>query len=491
MYKDLIIYEVFPGCFSERSQKRLIDVVERLPYLADLGVNALWITPIFKSPQKDSGYDVSNYYEVDPLHGNEEVLVKLIEEAHKLEIKIILDFVPNHTSDLHEWFIRSEENDPYYRDFYIWRKPREDREPNNWTSKKNTGSVWEYSEKRGEYYLHLYAKEQPDLNWENEKVRSEIYGAMEKWLDMGVDGFRLDVINKIAKTNLERDTEDATIYYQNMPETFNYIEEMRDHLSKKYDREIILMGQAEGSDLELGKRYQRSLDLVLEFSTNHMGRGREYRSVQTDFSQIIENFLEWQRDREYWPTIFWGSHDLPRVASRYNFDGDPRNTAKVFGVFTLVSRGTPIIYNGDEQGILNCNFNTIEEYTDVRSRNIYRLRTEAEDRERVFSDIRRWARDNARQPIDFERDLGILDFYRRCIEIRREYQKVIEDGELTYEITKDLISYRIVNGSEYIEVTFNNSGGLIKRDADRILLRSKAGMKDEIQSHEVIVEGNL
>ena len=491
MYKDLIIYEVFPGCFSERSQKRLIDVVERLPYLADLGVDALWITPIFKSPQKDSGYDVSNYYEVDPLHGNEEVLVKLIEEAHKLEIKIILDFVPNHTSDLHEWFIRSEESDPYYRDFYIWRKPREGREPNNWTSKKNTGSVWEYSEKRGEYYLHLYAKEQPDLNWENEKVRSEIYGAMEKWLDMGVDGFRLDVINKIAKTNLERDTEDATIYYQNMPETFNYIEEMRDHLSKKYDREIILMGQAEGSDLELGKRYQRSLDLVLEFSTNHMGRGREYRSVQTDFSQIIENFLEWQRDREYWPTIFWGSHDLPRVASRYNFDGDPRNTAKVFGVFTLVSRGTPIIYNGDEQGILNCNFNTIEEYTDVRSRNIYRLRTEAEDRERVFSDIRRWARDNARQPIDFERDLGILDFYRRCIEIRREYQKVIEDGELTYEITKDLISYRIVNGSEYIEVTFNNSGGLIKRDADRILLRSKAGMKDEIQSHEVIVEGNL
>ncbi len=491
MYKELIIYEVFPGCFSERDEGKLVDITERLPYLAQLGVDAIWITPIFKSPQKDSGYDVSNYYEVDPLHGDKEVLVKLIEEAHRLGIKILLDFVPNHTSNLHEWFIRSEEGDPRYRDYYIWRKPKDGGEPNNWISKKNTGSVWEYSEKRGEYYLHLYAKEQPDLNWENEEVRGEIYRAMEYWLDMGVDGFRLDVINKIAKTNLERNTEDATIYYQNMPETFKYIEEMRDHLSERYEREIILMGQAEGSDLELGKRYQRSLDLVLEFSTNHIRRGKEYRSVQTDFSQIMENFLEWQRDVEYWPTIFWGSHDLPRVASRYDFDGDPKNTAKVFGVFTLISRGTPIIYNGDEQGTLNCHFDTIEEYTDVRSQNIYRARTESEDRASVFADIKRWARDNARQPIDFERDLEVLDFYRRCIEVRREYQKVIEDGELTYEITGDLITYRIARGSEYIGVTFNNSDEAIKRDTHRILLRSKAGMKDEIESHEVIVEGNL
>ncbi len=491
MYKDLIIYEVFPRCFSERDEGKLIDITERLPYLAELGVNALWITPIFKSPQKDSGYDVSNYYEVDPLHGSEEVLKKLIEEAYKQGIKILLDFVPNHTSNLHEWFIRSEEGDPRYRDFYIWRKPREGREPNNWISKKNTGSVWEYSEKRGEYYLHLYSKEQPDLNWENEEVRGEIYRAMEYWLDMGVDGFRLDVINKIAKTNLDMDTDDATIYYQNMPETFNYIEEMRNHLAQRYEREIILMGQAEGSDLELGKRYQGSLDLVLEFSTNHMGRGREYRSVETDFSQVMGNFLKWQSDRDYWPTIFWGSHDLPRVASRYDFDGDPKNTAKVFGVFTLISRGTPIIYNGDEQGTLNCNFETIEEYTDVRSQNIYRLRAKYEDKDRVFTDIKRWARDNARQLIDFERDLEVLNFYRRCIEIRREYQKIIEGGELTYEISDDLIMYRITKGSKYIGVIFNNSKEVVKRDTHRILLRSKAGMKDEIQSHEVIVEGNI
>lgn len=491
MYRDLIIYEVFPGCFSERIQGRLIDVIERLPYLAKLGVNALWITPIFKSPQKDSGYDVSNYYEVDPLHGNEEVLVKLIGKAHKFGIKIILDFVPNHTSDLHEWFIRSEENEPYYRDFYIWRKPREGREPNNWTSKKNTGSVWEYSKKRGEYYLHLYAKEQPDLNWENEAVRKTIYSAMEKWLDLGVDGFRLDVINKIAKTNLERDTEDATIYYQNMPETFNYIEEMRDHLSKKYDREIILMGQAEGSDLKLGKKYQRDLDLVLEFSTNHMGRGKEYRSTKVEFPHIMRDFLGWQRDREYWPTIFWGSHDLPRVASRYTFDGDSRNTAKVFGVFTVITRGTPIIYNGDEQGILNCNFDTIEDYTDVRSQNIYRARIGSEGRDKVFTDVKRWARDNARQMIDFENDLEVYEFYRRCILIRKEYQEIIGSGELSYEVLDTLIVYRIDHRDKYIKVTFNNSGEVMKRETYEILLRSKVGTKNEIQPYEVIVEGNL
>ncbi|WP_028856354.1 alpha-amylase family glycosyl hydrolase [Psychrilyobacter atlanticus] len=491
MNKDLIIYEIFPKCISEKKEGKLIDVINRLPYLSELGINTIWITPIFKSPQKDSGYDVSNYYKIDPIHGDEEILKVLIEKAHSLNIKIILDFVPNHTSNLHEWFIKSENKDLFYKDFYIWRDPRDGKEPNNWISKKNTGSVWEYSKKRKQYYLHLYSKEQPDLNWQNEGVRKEIYSAMGHWLDIGIDGFRLDVVNKLSKVNLDKDTDHAEIYYQNMPDTFEYIKEMREYFSKKYRRNIILIGQAEGIDFKLGEKYQENLDLVLEFANNHMGRGKNYRTLKSNFEEIIKVYLQWQQNQEYWPTLFWGSHDLPRAASRYMLDDDGENTGKIIGVFTLIGRGTPIIYNGDECGTLNCNFNSIEKYKDVRSQNIYNLRSQAENKNKVFSDIRAWSRDNARQLIDWENNLQVSKFYKSCIEIRKEYNDVISFGKLEYETCKDMIIYTIKKNDKYIKVTFNNSNKNKKIDLTNILLRTKNNDGENIASYEAIIEGNL
>lgn len=421
-WKDAVIYHVYPRSFQDGNGDGVGDlagITTRLPYIRDLGASAIWMGPVFSSPQVDNGYDISDYRTIDPLFGTREDMELLIERAHELDIRVLLDLVFNHTSDQHRWFIESRDNPGGpYGDWYIWRDA-----PNNWQGFFSL-PAWTWSPERGQYYLHLFTPEQPDLNWENPAVRKELAETANFWLDRGVDGFRLDVINVISKrTGLPSlpPGRAPNGYFIDGPSTAEWLREFRSRL--RSDREIVLVGETPGVTPEAARRYTRpavdprgaevpaALDMVLLFDHLAVDHGPEGRwdPRPLEIGALRDVVERWQRElaEPSWPSIYLSNHDQPRVVSRYGSETEFRyESATALATAFYLQRGTPIVYQGDEIAMRNYPLDRPDEIVDIESANAYRKLVEQHglDSTVAFERVRREARDNGRTPMQWNTD---------------------------------------------------------------------------------------
>ena len=415
-WKEALIYHIYPRSFRDANGDGFGDlkgIIEKLDHIRDLGADAVWMGPVFRSPQVDNGYDISDYRDIDPLFGTIETMDQLIESAHEKGIKILLDLVFNHSSDQHHWFRESLRNpDGQYGDYYIWRDPAPDGgPPNNWRSFFSV-PAWSFSPERGQYYLHLFAPEQPDLNWENPRVREELAEAANFWLRRGVDGFRLDVINVISKkpglpsmVNGERQG-----LFIDGPKVLDYLQEFRSRLDRR--DEIVLVGETPGVTPEAARRYtlpeNRALDMVLIFDhvmLDHGPGGRwDPRPLKIDKLRRVLNDWQATLGEPAWPSIYLSNHDQPRVVSRYGDDGEYRfESATALATAFYLQRGTPIVYQGDEIAMANYPIARPEEIVDIESRNAYTflVKEEGVDPDSALERVRNNARDNGRTPMQW------------------------------------------------------------------------------------------
>ncbi len=422
-WKNAVIYEIYCRSFKDTNGDGIGDlngVIEKLPYLKNLGINCIWFTPIYVSPQVDNGYDVADYRDIDPAFGSLETFKKVLDEAHKLGIKIMMDMVLNHSSDECEWFKKSRQSkDNPYRDFYYWRKPKPDGSvPNNWSNyfKEGDGSAWEFDKKTGEYYLHLYSIKMPDLNWESPQLRKEVYSMMNSWLDMGVDGFRFDVICRTKKpdglpdaTDKNAKKEIGTPYYryecENLPGVHKIIKDIRKNTwgQEKYD--AVGLGEATGiafpNDFEdLLNPENKELDLLYHFLTVSRGSKKE-RAIKT--LKKMQRGWETLLDTGSWPTNHMSTHDQPRQVSKFGSERYRVRSAKALAMLNLTLPGTPILYQGEEIGMTNTYFETIDEYNDCYTRGDYfrHLKNGIEPK-KALEMLRFKSRDNARTPMQWD-----------------------------------------------------------------------------------------
>ncbi|WP_448649736.1 alpha,alpha-phosphotrehalase [Pseudomonas fluorescens] len=411
-WQHSVIYQIYPKSFHSHTGNAtgdLLGIVDKLDYLKWLGVDCLWITPFLRSPQRDNGYDISDYYAIDPSYGTMADCDLLISEAAKRGITLMLDIVVNHTSIEHEWFqqARSSLDNPY-RDFYIWRD-----QPNNWESKFG-GSAWEYEAQTGQYFLHLFDHTQADLNWDNPKVRAEVFKLMRFWRDKGVGGFRLDVINLISKpADFPEDNTDGRRFYTDGPNVHEYLQEMHREVFEGHD--LINVGEMSSTSLEHCIRYSNpaSKELSMTFNFHHLKV--DYPNLQKwvkadfDFLQLKQIFSDWQLGMQAgggWNALFWCNHDQPRVVSRFGDDGEHRVvSAKMLATALHFLQGTPYVYQGEELGMTNPGFNKIEQYRDVETLNIFRLKRDAGEPEASsMAAIMQKSRDNGRTPMQWSRE---------------------------------------------------------------------------------------
>lgn len=411
-WKEVVAYQIYPMSFKDTNNDGIGDlngIIEKLPYLHELGVGLLWLTPIYCSPNADNGYDISDYRAIDPRYGDIKDLQKLIKEAHALGIRIILDMVINHTSDEHEWFIASKNGDDEKKDYYIWREGKNNREPNNWWSFFG-GSTWEYSKKREQYYLHLFGKKQPDLNWQNKQLRREIYDMMLWWLKQGIDGFRMDVINRIVKPKGLPDSKKEPcapggyVFDQELTANQSGIHETLKELRKETVGEspAVLIGETNCVDATVGSDYvcasRKELDMVFHFQISHMDPFDlcKYKKVQKEWYKVLTN--------GGWNTQFFSNHDLPRQVSRLGNDEKYwKESAKMLAIILHTMPGTPFIYQGEEIGMTNVQWDTIENYNDVQTKGEYeRLLTLGVSPADAIAKVRRVSRDHARTPMQWD-----------------------------------------------------------------------------------------
>ncbi len=405
-WKHSVVYQIYPRSFCDSNADGIGDINgirSKLWYLKKLGIDIIWLSPVYPSPNADNGYDISDYYGISSEFGTIEDMKKLIEECENCGINIMMDLVLNHTSDEHTWFIEAKKsiNNPY-RDYYIWRKGNADNEPNDMTSCFG-GSAWEYSQETGEYYLHFYHKKQPDLNWENEKMRAEIWSMMNYWIDMGVRGFRLDVIDVIGKIPDQKIKE-------NGPKLHNYLQEMN---KKTFgSKDMVTVGECWGADTEIGKLYsapdRKELDMIFQFEqmqADQIEGKQKWDLKPLDFIYLKHTFAKWQRELEGkgWNSLFWNSHDLPRIVSRWGNDKQYRvEAAKMLATVLQGMKGTPYIYQGEEIGMTNYPFSTIEDFADVEAINMYYERKQMGYSEKdIMKSLCTKARDNARTPMQW------------------------------------------------------------------------------------------
>lgn len=418
-WKKAVVYQIYPKSFRDTTGNGVGDlrgIIEKLDYLKKLGVDVLWLTPIYKSPQRDNGYDISNYFEIFEEYGDMKDFDDLLDQVHARNMKLIMDMVVNHTSTEHEWFqeARKAKDNPY-RDFYIWKDGKDGKPPNNWLSKFG-GSAWEYDEKTCQYYLHLFDVTQADLNWENPKVRESIYELMHFWLKKEVDGFRLDVINLLSKHQQFPDDDgltspgDGRKFYTDGLRIHEFLQEMNRNVFSKYD--IMTVGEMSSTTIEQCIKYtnpERN-ELNMTFNFHHLKvdyqNGEKWTKASFDFLALKEILSEWQvkmYEGSGWNALFWCNHDQPRIVSRF---GDDKNyhkeSAKMLATTIHMMQGTPFIYQGEEFGMTNPNFEKIEDYQDVESINIYHQLKEKGVKEKEIIDIlKQKSRDNARTPMQW------------------------------------------------------------------------------------------
>ena len=415
-WQSSVVYQIYPRSFADSNGDGMGDlpgITGKIEYLKKLGVNVLWICPIYQSPQDDNGYDISDYRAVYPEFGTMENMKDLIQKCKDNDIKIIMDLVVNHTSDEHPWFIESKKSlDNPYRDYYIWRKGTDGRPPNDLMSNFG-GSAWEYSPETEEYYLHFYSKKQPDLNWENPKLRQEIYDMMNWWLDQGIAGFRMDVIDLIGKIPDQKIKE-------NGPMLHKYLQEMNE--ATFGHRDSMTVGECWGATPEIGRLYtdpeRKELSMIFQFEQIQLDKkpgGQRWDLKPLYLPDLKCVFSKWQTELEGhgWNSLFWNNHDLPRIVSRWGNDGDYRVlSAKMLATLLHGMKGTPYIYQGEEIGMTNVPFQTIDEFPDIETQNIYKERLKAGfTEEETMHAIRAKARDNARTPMQWnaEKNAGFTE----------------------------------------------------------------------------------
>ncbi len=425
-WKEAVIYQIYPRSFQDSNGDGIGDlngVTMRLDYLKKLGIDVIWLSPVYKSPNDDNGYDISDYRDIMTEFGTMEDFDRMLAAAHARGIKIVMDLVVNHTSDEHKWFIESRKSkDNPYRDYYIWKDPKDGHEPTNWGS-NFSGSAWKFDETTGQYYLHLFSEKQPDLNWENPKVRDAVYDMMTWWCDKGIDGFRMDVISMISKVQSYPDGElfdgvygNANPYVCNGPRVHEFLQEMNRRVLSRYD--IMTVGEAAGVTVEEAKRYANNegTELGMVFHFEHTDGSSNSESVIGKWTvnpprlTYVRGILnKWQTELEgkAWGSLYWDNHDQPRAVSRFGNDSKEWRelSAKMLATVLHMQKGTPYIYQGEEFGMTNMHFESIDDCRDIEEINAYQQYVtdhklvDAETMLRCFDTI---ARDNARTPVQWD-----------------------------------------------------------------------------------------
>ena len=541
-WKESVVYQIYPRSFKDSNGDGIGDlrgIIQKLDYLKDLGADVIWLSPVYKSPNDDNGYDVSNYQDIMDEFGTLADWEEMLAEMHKRDIKLMMDLVVNHTSDEHPWFMESRKSkDNPYRDFYIWRPGRDGHEPNNWRS-HFSGSAWQYDEITDEYYLHLFTKKQPDLNWENPKVREEVYKMMDWWLQKGVDGFRMDVINMISKvpglpdatpTNNDR-YQYGGQYFCNGPRMMEYLTEMKEKVLSKYD--IMTVGETPNVSTEDAVMIVHSetgaLNMVFQFE--HMGldstdgEGSRRSVKRWKLADLKAVTTRWQKDleKDAWNSIYLANHDQPRAVSRFGNDSRFRvESAKMLATFTHMLQGTPYIYQGEEIGMTNVPFKSINDYRDVETLNMYKEMVEEKgvDPDDMLKIFHAKSRDNARTPVQWDSSdqagfttgtpwikvnpnykeinvaLALADpnsvfhYYKKLIQLRKEnpimvygtYNLILASHEEIYAFTRTLDDDRLLVILNFSENTpeFNLPENITYATSDLLISNYKVDSSDDI-----------
>ncbi len=413
-----MVYQIYPRSFHDSNGDGVGDIqgiIQKLDYIKNLGVDIIWLCPVYKSPNDDNGYDISDYQSILEEYGTMSDFDRLLEEIHSRGLKLLMDLVVNHSSDEHNWFEESRSSkDSEKREYYIWEDGKDGGPPNNWKSFFG-GDAWEFDPNTGQYYLHLFTRKQPDFNWENPEVRREIFNMMKFWLDKGIDGFRMDVISLISKRTFD-DTPYAVLtdtidkIYANGPKVHEYLQEMNREVLSKYD--ICTVGEGPGITLDKGIQYvdenRKELNMVFHFDHMFMdhGKGGRFDNIPVDFQRFKSIFGEWDQamNPSGWSSIFLGNHDFTRMLSRFGNDKEYRSqSAKLLGMLVLTMRGTPFIYQGDEIGMTNMEFSHRHEFRDVEILNYFREIEEAGgDIDKAIELASYYGRDNARTPMQWD-----------------------------------------------------------------------------------------
>ncbi len=481
-FKKASVYQIYPKSFKDSNDDGIGDIkgiIQKLDHIENLGIEVIWLTPIYVSPQKDNGYDIEDYYNIDPIFGTMDDFEELLTEVHNRGMKLIMDMVINHTSTQHRWFKEAKkgEDNPYH-DFYIWKKTKDRKLPNNWKSKFG-GSAWEYVEDIDKYYLHLFDVSQADLNWENPKLRLEIYKMMNFWMKKGVDGFRLDVINLLSKNQdfpndtLESPNHDGRRFYTDGPRIHEYLKDINKNVFSLYENSMTV-GEMSSTTIPNCINYTNpnNMELDMTFNFHHLKvdylNGEKWILAQFEFDKLKEILFDLQVQMQVgngWNATFWSNHDQPRALSRFGDDKSYRiESAKMLATSIHLMRGTPYIYQGEEIGMTNPNFESINEYKDIESINAYKnLIKKGYSEDEVLQILRFKSRDNSRTPMQWNENGGftkgsswikmannykiinakyeiedeesIYNYYKKLINLRKEYD-IISHGDIT-PILKD------------------------------------------------------
>lgn len=501
-WKEAVVYQIYPRSFNDSNGDGIGDlqgIISRLDYLENLGVDVIWLSPVYASPNEDNGYDISDYYAIMSDFGTMKDFDELLQKAHEHHLKIVMDLVANHTSDEHQWFIDSRKSkDNPYHDYYIWRD-----QPNNWGSVFG-GSAWQYDENLNQYYLHNFAIKQPDLNWENKAVRDDLYKMMRYWCDKGIDGFRMDVISMISKDQAFPDAPvpegglygDSTAYTVDGPRIHEFLQEMNREVLSKYD--LFTVGETPGLSVERALKYvqedRHELEMVFTFDHVSLDGGDygKWSQKRTDLVELKKAIMKWVKGCENggWNSLYLDNHDQPRAVSRFGDDGEYREMSAKCLVLTLhLMRGTPYVYQGEELGMTNYHFTSLEECRDIEEINAYKdLVTDRHiysDQE-MLENISSKGRDNARTPMQWDdsQNAGfttgtpwinvnpnyktinaaaqvndpdsIYNFYKQLIALRHAHDIIVYgEMDLLYEDAHDLFAYTRSYNDEKITVLAN------------------------------------
>ena len=497
-WKEAVVYQIYPRSFCDSNGDGIGDlngITSKLDYLKELGIDVIWLSPVYKSPNDDNGYDISDYEDIMTEFGTMDDFDKMLAAAHERGIKIVMDLVVNHTSDEHPWFVESRSSkDNEKRDYYIWKEGKDGKEPTNWGS-AFSGPAWKYDEKTDMYYLHLFSVKQPDLNWENPKVRKEVFDMMTRWCEKGIDGFRMDVISLISKPEGYPDAKVVGLYGDmgicaNGPKVHDYLKEMNEKVLSKFD--IMTVGETAGVTLEEAKKYANTdgseLNMVFQFEHMDLDGGEKFKwSTQPmPLVPLKENLSKWQKglDGVAWNSLYFCNHDQPRIVSRLGDDSD--EFREVSANCLHMMQGTPYVYQGEELGMTNTVFNSVDDFRDLESVNAYRELVESGlyTDEDMFPKIAHKSRDNARTPMQWDasenagfttgkpwiavnpnykkinvadqlkREDSVFHYYQKLIRLRKENEIIVYGNyELLLPEDENIFAYtRSLDGKKLLTV---------------------------------------
>lgn len=505
-WKEAVVYQIYPRSFKDSNGDGIGDlngITEKMDYLKELGIDVIWLSPVYESPNDDNGYDISNYRGIMKDFGTMEDYDRMLAAAHERGIRIVMDLVVNHTSDEHPWFMesRSSKENPY-RDYYIWREAKDGKEPNNWGS-CFSGSAWEYDEETKMYYLHLFSKKQPDLNWDNPAVREEVFDMMDWWCRKGIDGFRMDVISMISKVSGLPDGEpgksgygDFGPYVCNGPHVHEYLQEMNQKVLSRYD--LLTVGECSGVTVEEAQKYAsldgKELNMVFQFEHMDLDGGESFKwnDRKIDLTELKQVMTKWQVSLmgKAWNSLYWCNHDQPRMLSRLGNDSPAYRevSAKMLATCLHMLQGTPYVYQGEELGMTNVPFETLDDFRDIESINAYHeiVGGNLMDSDTMMKYLRYKSRDNARTPVQWDdsenagfttgtpwimvnpnysqinakeqmtREDSVFRYYQKLIRLRHEHEIIVYgDYELLLAEHPAVYAYTRTLGEEKLLVICN------------------------------------